>query len=376
MNKIAILALASSAALVLPKAAFADVRQLEKRLEAVEAKLERMSALEAENKELKVRLQKTEAKLEKVTAQKVATAAPVRTLERSATPVTVATPEIAIVTPVTLVSTESNWSGVYAGINAGYGTGQISGQSNAITNYDASFPEYRKQYNSFAYDGPIVGGQVGYSYQFANNIVVGAETDLDYADIIRFLDRNNSNNSIVVTSPLIQSSSQYTRNGIDWLGTARLRLGYDLGNFMPYLTGGFAYGGVSDNSLTSQLANQGAYSGSSIYSFQNGTINASSNSSVQIGWTAGAGTELKVADHWSIRGEYLFTQLGGLSARSEGANYVASNLTSNLINYNNFYVGKYWSQSFVGPFGIHQARVGLNYHTDWLKNFSLNTEQR
>ena len=375
MNKIAILALASSAALVLPKAAFADDKQLEKRLEALEAKMERMSAIEAENKELKARLQKTEAKLEKVTAQKVATVTPVRTVERPAAPVSLTTPAIAKETPVTPVSVENNWSGVYAGINAGYGTGQISGQSNAITNYDTSFPEYRKQYNSFAYDGPIVGGQVGYSYQFANNIVVGAETDLDYADIIRFLDRNNSNNSIVVTSPLIQSSSQYTRNGIDWLGTARLRLGYDLGNFMPYLTGGFAYGGVSDNSLTSQLANQGAYSGSS-GSFQNGTINASSNSSVQIGWAAGAGAELKVADHWSLRGEYLFTQLGGLSARSEGANYVASNFTSNLINFNNFYVGKYWSQSFIGPFGIHQARVGLNYHTDWLKNFSVNTEQR
>ena len=166
---------------------------------------------------------------------------------------------------------------------------------------------------------------------------------------------------IVVSSPAsnIFSNSQYARNGIDWLGTARLRIGYDLGKFMPYLTGGFAYGGVSSNSLASQLSN-------GTYASQSGSINAGNNSSVQVGWAAGAGAEIKVADHWSIRGEYLFTQLGSLATISQDTSYSVLGSTFNLSS-----AGTGWNQSLIGPFGIHQVRVGLNYHTDWLKELPV-----
>jgi hypothetical protein len=261
MNKTALLAVTTSLGFVLPRVAFADDKQLEKRLEALEAKMERMAAIEAENKELKVRLEKTEAKLEKVTAQKVATVSPVRTLERQAVPLTLTTPVITKANPVTLASTENNWSGVYAGINAGYATGEVGTQSSVVNTSIASSsgpgPQYIKGFGTSSVDGPVVGAQIGINYKLKNNIILGIETDFDYADINNRLGDGYVNNNVTtVSSTFNQSTSNYARKGIDWLGTARLRLGYDLGNFMPYLTGGFAYGGVSSNSLSSMMAAQ------------------------------------------------------------------------------------------------------------------------
>lgn len=377
MKKTAVAALAAGITLMLPEAVVADEKQLEKRLEALEAKMAHMSAIEAENKDLKARLQKTEAKLEMVTAQKVVTVAPVRTVRHEVSLSNVAVPASAGVITKTAPATEKNWSGVYAGINAGYGTGEVSSQNNTVSFQSLVFPQYIEQFNSSTFDGPVVGGQIGYNYEFANKLIIGAETDLDYADINKWADRNYYNSTILLSSPLIQSSNQNSRNGIDWLGTARLRLGYDLGNFMPYITGGFAYGGVTSNSLTSQLStSRTTDSNSYISSANNGTINSGSNSSIQVGWVAGAGAELKVAENWSIRGEYLFTQLGGLATQSEGANFSGYQLTNFPIPISNFNVTTNLNQSFIGPFGIHQARVGLNYHTNWLKELSVNSVGR
>lgn len=355
MNKIAILAFASSAALVLPKAAFADDKQLEKRLEALEAKMERMATIESENKELKVRLQKTEAKLEKVTAQKVATVAPVRTVERPAAPVTVATPEIAKITPVTPVSTESNWSGVYAGINAGYSQGFIN-----IARDGYGFGSIGFDRNSTYTEGPIVGGQIGLNHQFSNNIVVGVEADFDWADVVARNYSLNGDYGSGYSSGLFTSSFN-SRYGLDWLGTGRARLGYTFASLMPFITGGIAYGQLSSdqyrwNNSASAFSCCGLSSTSS--SFSSGTA-----SNVNIGWVAGAGVEYLLPNSWSLKGEYQYVYLGNLTRSDEAyAASIPSFAGYTKVNMNNF--------------GIHQARVGLNYHTDWLKNFSVNTEQR
>jgi opacity protein-like surface antigen len=102
-------------------------------------------------------------------------------------------------------------------------------------------------------------------------------------------------------------------------------------------------------------------------------ILSGNNSSVRIGWATGAGAELAVAEHWSIRGEYLFTQLNAISTNSSGSSSFYSTYNG---SYNSSNTGIRWNQSSSGPIGIHQARVGLNYHTDWLKSYSVNTEQR
>lgn len=158
---------------------------------------------------------------------------------------------------------------------------------------------------------------------------------------------------------VIQSiSSTNSRAGLDWLGTAKVRLGYSLGNFLPYLTGGFAYGQLSSNTLGSSLI-QYPYSGGPV----TGSNSSVSASSVNTGWVLGAGSEYLVADKWSIRGEYLYTQLSGLASQLIANSYLSQNFNANT-NYTGS--GSVFGNSSMGVFGIHQARVGLNYHTGWL----------
>lgn len=154
-----------------------------------------------------------------------------------------------------------SWTGFYIGGNAGYGWG--SGQDAlGSAGVDPS--------------GWIAGGQLGYNYQFANNVVAGIEADLQ---------GGNLSGSV---GPL---SSK-----LDALGTVRGRLGYAFGPVLPYITGGFAYGNNSVDYL------------------------GLSQSQTLTGWTAGAGIEYALTDHWTAKTEYLYTDLGSKFYDSIGAN--------------------------------------------------------
>ena len=50
------------------------------------------------------------------------------------------------------------------------------------------------------------------------------------------------------------TASGYAGSHLEYLGTARVRLGYAFGNLLPYITGGFAYGQTSSyyNSIYNQ----------------------------------------------------------------------------------------------------------------------------
>ena len=99
-----------------------------------------------------------------------------------------------------------NWTGFYAGLNAGWGWGA--------------------DWNG---DGGLVGGTLGYNWQM-NNIVFGVETDIAWSGI--------------EGPPSAAAAVCVARSIIDWFGTARGRLGVAMDRFMPYITGGVAYGDV------------------------------------------------------------------------------------------------------------------------------------
>ena len=73
---------------------------------------------------------------------------------------------------------------------------------------------------------------------------------------------------------------------IDYVGTARGRVGYAFGRLLPYVTGGFAWGhGHVDVNDTG------------------GNV-VSSPGQTQFGWAAGAGVEFAVSGNWSAKAEY------------------------------------------------------------------------
>jgi len=162
-----------------------------------------------------------------------------------------------------------SWTGFYIGANAGYGGGSYSYDyaPGVVGTGDA---------NS---SGWLVGGQIGYNYQFSNNVVLGLETDLQWTDI-----------SGQVGGVLVAGGNTISGTKLDYFGTIRARLGYAVDRFLPYITGGVAYGDVKSN-----LINGGFWT---------------STSNTNWGWTLGVGAEYAVTNNWTFKAEYLYVDLG------------------------------------------------------------------
>lgn len=75
--------------------------------------------------------------------------------------------------------------------------------------------------------------------------------------------------------------------GLTYFGTLRGRLGYAVGQSLPYVTGGLAYGGV-----------------------KTGLAGGGSQTDAQAGWTVGGGIEYALVGAWSVKTEYLYFELG------------------------------------------------------------------
>jgi outer membrane immunogenic protein len=153
-----------------------------------------------------------------------------------------------------------NWTGFYLGINGGYGWGRSTWDDGVVA-------------DRFNVRGGVVGGTVGYNWQMGPT-VLGLEGDLDWSNM----------KGSTVLAPCVSTSCE-TRN--NWLGTARARIGYAFGRFMPYITGGAAFGDVkmTPAGLGSETDNR-------------------------VGWTAGAGVEAALGGPWSAKLEYLYADLG------------------------------------------------------------------
>ena len=172
-----------------------------------------------------------------------------------------------------------NWTGFYIGINGGGGFGRSDWDSIG---------------SSFDVSGGLVGGTVGYNYQFGQ-AVVGVEGDIDWADI------NGTTNT---ACPF---GCKTTDN---WLSTVRGRLGYAADRFMPFVTGGAAFGDIR--------ASTPGFAGAS---------------NTEAGWTVGAGLEFAIAGNWTAKAEYLYVDLGkfncGISCGAIATDNVS--FTTNIV---------------------------------------------
>lgn len=205
-----------------------------------------------------------------------------------------------------------SWEGWHIGINGAYGGG-VANSSSTIYSFAPGAAVAFWTPNSIGTSGYLVGYQSGYTWQFANGLVAGYESEFAYADIRA----SNSNNFF----------GGGVNNRIEWFGTERLRFGYAFGRILPYITGGLAYG---------RIRAQGN-------DFLGGFIFPSNTSAWQAGWTVGAGVEYAVLDHWSVKAEYLFARMKGLSGASVGVPFAYRIYDGNNLD-------------------THIARVGVNYN--------------
>lgn len=147
------------------------------------------------------------------------------------------------------------WTGFYLGANLGYAFGSVKG---------ASGPLFKDP------QGVIGGGQIGYNYQIGQT-VLGVEADLQATGA------NAGATAIGVAGSKVSQP---------YLGTVRARAGYAMDRFLPYITAGFAYGGMHlrDPAL-------------------------GKSTTTTYGWTVGGGVEYAITNNWTAKVEGLYVDL-------------------------------------------------------------------
>jgi len=199
-----------------------------------------------------------------------------------------------------------SWTGFYAGFNTGLASGAGEG----------AYPDPR----SFRFEtahpkaaGVLVGGQVGYNYQW-NAIVFGAEGELDISGA--------EGDSPIETFPGGVNVGAHDENSVTYLGSVTARVGYALDAVLLYGKGGIGFARLAMQDVTDLSS----------------AVNAK-GSEEMVGWTLGAGVEYALNSHWTVRGDY---QYYGFDAKVP-------------------LKGAVLPRVYDDNFGVQAVRIGVNY---------------
>lgn len=176
-----------------------------------------------------------------------------------------------------------DWTGFHVGAFTALANGiseakdveMTSGSTVSLRNYDLG-----------TFDTGLAGLRAGYNRQFANDLVLGVEADVNLFNA-------------ELRSPLTVSQPNYIVTDMDWTASVRAKAGMAVGRLFAYGTGGLAAGAVNHS--------------------WNLSGDEFSDSAIAHGWIAGGGVEYALTDRVSINGEFLSSWLksdfaGGTSA--------------------------------------------------------------
>ncbi len=223
-----------------------------------------------------------------------------------------------------------NWSGFYIGVNGGYGGGDFEHPFQVDAELDG--PDFVQRILDGSLDftaGGFVGGaQAGYNFQHGA-FVFGVEADIQASSVKGEVSGNLTlpENALGFGSPEINGDAEIGTK-LDYFGTVRARLGYvPVERLLVYATGGFAYGRTESYVNVSVDGN----------SFIDESVKND-----RMGWTVGGGAEYAFTDNWSLKSEYLYTDLGSEEV-------IGGDITETI------------SGGLDSDVAFHTVRVGLNY---------------
>lgn len=177
------------------------------------------------------------------------------------------------------------WTGFRAGIQAGYL------KKHAILEDLASDTNLLNA--DFDKGGVTLGMFAGFDYQFEQGFVLGIEADLNWDGL------KTGETAMVNASTGVVEPDQFANATLKWDSSVRARIGYALDRFMPYITGGIAYGQLEHGRLYTDDANAGAAPESTAYDTR------------LVGWTLGGGFEYAFTQYILARVEYRYTKFHG-----------------------------------------------------------------
>jgi high affinity Mn2+ porin len=193
-------------------------------------------------------------------------------------------------------------SAFYLGGNVGYGFGNATA---TVSDPNGSSAGGTNQW------GAMFGGvQAGYDHYFPSRLLLGIEVDASFTGYM----------DLAQVMSYRATAAGGANEQLEYLATARGRVGWGMGDWTPFLTGGFAW-------ASTRLSRTDFTTG-----FEDATAGR-----LRTGYVVGAGIDHALDKNWSARFEYLYTNLGSTSFQfNSGARYDSQ-------------------------YDLHRVRVGLNY---------------
>lgn len=219
------------------------------------------------------------------------------------------------------VASNFDWTGGYVGVNIGGGFGKFKHP------FDVTGGAPLNGSLDITAGGFLGGVQAGYNWQ-NSGFVLGAEADFQGSAV-----KAEDSISLNAGGPGGLNLNGEAGTKVQWFGTVRARVGVTpVDRLLVYGTAGLAYGKVK--SYINANASVGGVPPVSI-------IDAG-KSSTKAGWTVGAGAEYAFTNNWSIKSEYLYTDLGKTTLITQP---LGAGVNARLRN----------------DVSFHTFRVGLNY---------------
>lgn len=222
-------------------------------------------------------------------------------------------------------------SGYYVGVIAGVAWGTFDPRTSTMEVPGGEFaPPAVAGFNAagaqrISSASAIGGLEAGYNWQ-PGPYLFGLEADIEWLHL--------SGTATSGAVPIVGGGGTFTITStaeIDWLATARGRIGYTANNWLFYVTGGAAFTTLRGNFTFSETLS--------------GATESASISAPVVGYTVGGGVEAPLSRQWSLKAEYLFVDFANVSASGTLVTPIPTYPVSHTLDLK-----------------LNIARVGANYH--------------
>lgn len=195
------------------------------------------------------------------------------------------------------VDVGGNWDGAYVGVFGGYAWGEVDHTGEIPGLFDEPGAD-------LDIDGWLLGVTAGADFTVSQGFVLGIAGDIAWSN------QSGEGTFEDLNFGVDDATASYE---LDWQGSVRGRIGFDAGEFLPYLTGGLAFGHLNH---TFQIEDGPVEEGDATY----------------VGWTVGAGVEVAVAENVSLDLQYRYTDFGDQTVdMGLGANDPTFAITSHAV---------------------------------------------
>lgn len=192
-----------------------------------------------------------------------------------------------------------DWTGLYVGAQGSMAWGTVRmDEAFCVIVDDCGFPGSR-YYSEPDISGWEIGGHIGYNHQFGA-FVLGAESDINWSGV----EGSAGFNYYDAFDDEVYDGREGETTSFDllWEGSTRLKVGFAVDRFMPYVTGGIAYGQaqLDTHRIYGEVENQEDPYREFDFSHP---LNL-------IGYTVGIGGAYAVTDDVIVRAEARYTEFG------------------------------------------------------------------